>query len=198
MEREHVPGVDRQRVREGGRSARVRGAVSDAVLSLLAEGRVEFSMVEVAERAGVSRKTLYRWWPTHDDLLVEALSQHVRRLPVPSTGGWEGDVRAFAHALAEFAADPVEVATGALLVGRRFPEFARLVMEHYRPVRDAWRELVELGVEAGEVNPSLDPEIVVNTLVAPLFMAPLTTGRSMRHDEVDALVDVILAATRSR
>src|SRR5699024_7806531 len=70
----------RVRTRAGGRSAKVREAVADACLAFLAEGRIDFTMVDVAERAGVSRKTLYRWWPTHEDVLVEGLSRHARQV----------------------------------------------------------------------------------------------------------------------
>ncbi len=193
-----VPEPERQRVREGGRSERVRRAVGEAVLSILAEGRWQFSTVEVAERAEVSRRTIYRWWPTHDDLLIEAVDLHVLRVPLPSTGAWNDDVRTFAHALAAFAADPVEVATGALLASRLYPDFAAMVVDRYEPVLAAWRLMAARGRQSGEVNSDLDPDTIVNMLVSPLLMAPLMTGRPMRAADVDKAVDVIVAATRPR
>lgn len=126
-----------ERARAGGRSERVRREVGDAVLSLLAEGRFSFTFVEVAERAGVSRRTLYRWWPTREELMREGLSRHVRRAPRPDTVAWESDVRTFARDLAEFAADPIEVATGALLASRDHSNFAELLIAQYQPVLDA-------------------------------------------------------------
>ena len=193
-----VPSPSRHRVREGGRSERVRRAVGEAVLTILAEGRWQFSVVEVAERAGVNRRTLYRWWPTTADLVAEALDQHVPRVPVPvPTGGpWPVDVRAFAHALAEFAADPVEIATAALLAGRAHPELADVVTARYRPVLEAWREMASAARDRGELNADLDPESVMATLVAPLLLQPLMTGRPVGPDDVDKLVDVVLAASR--
>ena len=87
----------RTRQRAGGRSEQVRLAVGRAVHALLAEGRYPFTTVEVAERAEVNRRTLYRWWPTHDLLLAEALHHHVRLVEVPDTGSWAEDLRVFAH-----------------------------------------------------------------------------------------------------
>lgn len=185
-------------MREGGRSERVRLAVGDAVRSILSEGRWQFSIVEVAERAAVSRRTLYRWWPTTADLLAEALDQHVLRVPVPTAGVWEQDVRDFAHALAGFAADPVEIATGALLASRTHPELADVVTARYQPVLAVWREMASQARDRGELNPELSPGMVVTALVSPLLMAPLMTGRPMRPRDVDQLVEVILAATRPR
>lgn len=191
-----APTTSRKRVREGGRSERVRRAVGEAVLSILAEGRWQFSMVEVAERAGVNRRTLYRWWPTTADLVAEALDQHVLRVPVPTAGVWEVDVRDFAHALARFAADPVELATGALLASRAHPELADVVTARYQPALDAWQDMASEAGARGDLNPDLDPDTVVTTLVAPLLLSPLMSGRPLPADAVDRLVDVILAATR--
>ncbi|WP_216694230.1 TetR/AcrR family transcriptional regulator [Dietzia psychralcaliphila] len=193
-----APSSESGRIREGGRSERVRQAVGDAVLSILAEGRWTFSTVEVAERAGVSRRTVYRWWPTHDDLLVEGLQRHVRRVPLPTSGVWETDLREFAHALSRFAADPVEVATGALVASRLHPEITATVVDHYRPVLAAWRQLAKRAGGREHGDHGLDPDILVGMLVSPLLMSPLMTGRPMRPEDVDKVVDVILAATRPR
>ena len=188
----------RVRARAGGRSEEVRRAVGEACLSFLAEGRVDFTTVDLAERAGVSRKTIYRWWPTHMDVLVEGLSMHVRRVSVPDTGNWETDVREFANRIAEYAADPVEVATAAVMASRRDPEFDRLVIDQYAPVRRAWQAMVERAIDRGDANSDHSPEAVVNVLVSPLFMAPMMMGRKAADDEIEHTVAMVLAATRPR
>jgi AcrR family transcriptional regulator len=185
-----------ERVRTGGRSEKVRVAVGEACLRFLAEGRFDFTTVEVAARAGVSRKTIYRWWPTHNDLLVEALSMHVRQVAPPDTGSWESDVRAFAEQIAEFAASPVEVASAALMASHRYPDFNRLVLEQYRPVQRAWQQMAQRAIDRGEANSDHTPEAMVNTLTAPLFMAPMMLGRRSTPEEVERIVGIVLAATR--
>ncbi|WP_106398420.1 TetR/AcrR family transcriptional regulator [Actinocorallia populi] len=190
------PAPARVRTRSGGRSERVRRAVGEAVLAFLAEGKVAFTTVEVAERAGVSRRTLYRWWPEHDDLLVEALSLHVRKVEPPDTGSWESDVRAFAHLVAAFAADPVDLAMSGIMAGRRHPDFNALVIDQYRPVLDAWRQMVARAVARGEAGDAHAPGTVVTMLVSPLFLGPLMLGRPSSEDEIDRMVDLVLAATR--
>ncbi len=185
-----------ERVRSGGRSEKVRRAVGEACLGFLAEGRLDFTTVEVAARAGVSRKTIYRWWPTHNDLLVEAVSMHVRQVNPPDTGSWATDVRAFAEMIAEYADSPVEVACASLMASRRYPEFNKLVLEQYRPVLDAWKEMAQRAIDRGEANSDHTPEAMVNALAAPLFMAPMTLGRRSSGDELERIVRVVLAATR--
>lgn len=190
---------DRVRVRSGGRSEKVRAAVGQATLSFLAEGEVAFTVVDVAARAGVGRRTVYRWWPTRDDLLVEALRVHVRRVPtVAASGSWEQDFRALAHDLAEFAADPVEVAIATIMAGGQHPDFNELVLTQWRPAMDSWRDLVQGAVARGEVAESCDPGAVVNTLLARIFFSPLTMRRPLGSGDVDALVDLLLTGTRVR
>lgn len=189
-------GQERTRTRSGGRSAEVRRAVGEATLNLLARGRVDFTMVEVAEAAGVGRRTLYRWWPTQTDLLIEALDRHVRHVPTAvSTGDWSTDLRSLAHALAAFAADPVELAIATIMAGRRHPEFNALVARGWEPAIASWHALYESAAAAGQAAPGHDPETVFNTLLGPVFLGPLMLGRAIAPDQVDRVVDLMLAAT---
>jgi AcrR family transcriptional regulator len=70
-------------------------------MSLLAEaGYARLTMEKVAERAGVSKDSLYRRWPNKVALVAEALQHRARAVPeVPDTGSLPGDVRAFLRAL---------------------------------------------------------------------------------------------------
>ena len=61
--------------RRGGHAARRRALaiLSAATDLLLARGPGAVSMDTVAERAGVSKATIYRWWPTKETLALDAL-----------------------------------------------------------------------------------------------------------------------------
>lgn len=75
----------------------------------------------------MGRRTVYRWWPTREDLLREALGAHVRRVPtVEDSGSWERDLCALADRLAQFAADPVEIALAQLMAGGQHLEFNQM------------------------------------------------------------------------
>ncbi|MEU0936302.1 TetR-like C-terminal domain-containing protein [Embleya sp. NPDC005971] len=186
----------RGRVRSGGRSEKVRRAVAQAVLDLLAEGVVDFGPSEVAARADLNRKTIYRWWPTYDDLVREGLAAHSGAVEVPDTGSWAKDLRLLADRLAAFFAGPVEVSTSAIIAGRRNPELSTLILEHFEPIQESWRAVVTRAAARGEIDPTCTPEAVVNLLVSQLVLAPLLLGRASTGAEVDALVDLVLRATR--
>ena len=56
------------------RSERARKAILEAAAELLlARGLSAVSMDAVAERAGVSKATIYRWWATKETLALDAL-----------------------------------------------------------------------------------------------------------------------------
>src|SRR5436309_15957251 len=82
--------------RPGGRSARIRQAVLDAAFAELGEkGYGGLSIEAVAQRSGVAKTTVYRRWPTRDELVADALdSRSDRNEPLPDTGPLRGDLKA--------------------------------------------------------------------------------------------------------
>lgn len=188
----------RERQRAGGRSEKVRLCVGRAVLDLLAQGRFPFTTTEVAERAGVNRRTLYRWWPTQDLLLAEALTHHARGVAIPDTGSWASDVRTFAHRVAAFAADPVDVTITRIMVTGLYPEFNAAVSTHFAPALAGWNQMLRRAVDRGDADGTHPPATVIGALVSPLFLAPLTLGQAADTRTVDHLVDLVLDATRPR
>ena len=71
-------------------------AILDAAQELLAEkGLGGFSIEEVARRARAGKPTIYRWWPTKTQLLLEVYGRIKERLDYPDSGSLEGDVAGF-------------------------------------------------------------------------------------------------------
>jgi AcrR family transcriptional regulator len=69
---------------------------------LLARGLVAVSMESVAERAGVSKATIYRWWPTKEALALDALY-------------YDWDVTADARITDRFVSDVVTMVVHAVI-----------------------------------------------------------------------------------
>lgn len=79
------------------RSQRARRAILAAALEIAAEhGPERLTMEGVAERAGVSKETLYRWWHSKTEVLLEALGEYGEQtIPVPATGSLARDLKIF-------------------------------------------------------------------------------------------------------
>jgi AcrR family transcriptional regulator len=92
------------------RSERARKAILAAALALAAEeGPAGLHMEAIARRAGVSKETLYRWWHSKTDVVLDALAERGQQtIPLPDTGTLHGDLRAFLRATVD-SANPATV-----------------------------------------------------------------------------------------
>lgn len=73
--------TDTERPADGrtARRDRNRLAVLDAVLELFAEGNLDPGVHEVAERSGVSLRSVYRYFEDLDELVTAAIDRHLQR-----------------------------------------------------------------------------------------------------------------------
>lgn len=86
------------------RSESARAAVLHAVDNLLVEvGYAALTMKGIAERAGVGRQTVYRWWSNKAEVLYEASAIDARHeLSVSSSGDPRKDLKTYLDALVTF------------------------------------------------------------------------------------------------
>jgi AcrR family transcriptional regulator len=115
------------------RSEAARIAVLHAVDDLLVEiGYSAMTMKGIAERAGVGRMTVYRWWPTKAHILIEACAEDARgELTVAQHADPVRTMTDFLVNLARFlTASPAGAAYRALLgEAQHDPEVGRLVAD---------------------------------------------------------------------
>src|SRR5690348_17982296 len=85
-----------RRPRGRPRSEKAQQAILDAATALLIEhGLDAVSMDELADLAGVSKATVYRWWPSKHVLALDVLAADWSAIrPAPrDTGTLRGDLR---------------------------------------------------------------------------------------------------------
>lgn len=150
---------------------------------------------DVAERSGVSRTTIYRWWPTPTDLLREALAFHSRRLDSPDTGSWPGDVHALLSQVAAFLSDPIERAQNSIMASGLYPAFSEVSLDFYQPLVAAWRHIVERGIDRGEVSRDVAPQVVLALMLSPLLAITLIERRSPTAEEIREFGKLVVRAT---
>lgn len=184
------------RRRPGGRSARVRSAVLRATLDeLAAVGYGDLSFESVAHRAGVHKTTLYRHWPSREALVREALlARSEVTVPIPDTGSLGADLIAFAEAVvANITAPDYEA------IVRAVASDARTEGALGDAARGFWRERFQLariivlrGIGRGEIGADVDPNVLLESLVGPLYLRLLITREPLDDAFVEGLVTQLI------
>jgi AcrR family transcriptional regulator len=98
----------RERMRIGGRSARIQSEVHKAVKELQSGiDRDEITVPMIAARAGVPPSTIYRRWGDLSELLADVAVERLRPVADPDdTGTTNGDLKAFAEQYMEEFSSP--------------------------------------------------------------------------------------------
>ncbi|MGY4711322.1 TetR/AcrR family transcriptional regulator [Mycolicibacterium sp. CBM1] len=188
-------------VRTGGRSARVRKAILDAAVAELTDsGYAALTVEAVAARAGVNKTTVYRRWPTLDDLLVDALTAwSVEALPVPETGDIETDLLALGRELAEVLNGGVgrQVVAMVLTAGLRSADLGEATRRYFDNQTQRARPAVERAIERGQLPEHCDADALLATFRAPLFYRMVTTGDPIDEALIARATQVALTAARA-
>jgi AcrR family transcriptional regulator len=156
--------------RPGGRSARVRDAVHEAVVELLAAGEIDAAIPKIAERAGVNPTSIYRRWGNRDNLLLDAAVTRLRTTsPIPDTGSLRGDLAGWAEGVERSMRDPHGQILLRALVATMAPE--REPIEYLRARGDDLQKTIDAAAARGEAVPSVDD--VLDFVLAPLYLRVL-------------------------
>jgi AcrR family transcriptional regulator len=149
-----------------------RKRVLQAALEVLDEdGLPGFTMEAVARRAGASKATLYRRWPSVGALLIDAMDATFQPLPVPDTGHVQTDL---AHLLTAFVTllehTPYPRLLAAFIdAAERDPTLAALHADLTRRRREPALIVLARAQERGHLPDDLDLEVLTDLLASPFF-----------------------------
>jgi AcrR family transcriptional regulator len=150
------------------RNEQTRRAILDATQRLLREdGYPGLTVGGIARAAGVGRQTIYRWWPSKADVVLEALIEWgATTVPVPAGDGTtlEQRLTTFITATFEGANDPGAAAFLKALAAesQRNPEFAPRFAEFLAARRAVLHDL--LAPEVAEPQRALTTDLVFGLL----------------------------------
>src|SRR6478609_2482988 len=189
---------ERQPVRRpGGRSARVGAQVHQAVTELIGErGYGNFTVGEVAARAGVADSSIYRRWGSLEKLLTDvALTRLDARSPMPDTGSLAGDLRTYATQVAREITGPdgPAVLHLAVALSGSGEQGVRAGQELRAERTRQLQSVLDRARERGEDTPDgLDALEVLDHVLAPMYVRVLFGMVPLAPDYVDGLVDRLL------
>lgn len=177
------------------RIARTRTAVLDAATALLArEGSAGFTIDGVAALSGVAKTTIYRHWPSKDDLLMAAVACYERVEDVPDTGTVRGDLVSELSRLAkELATEQWSKSLPAMIdQAERDDDLAAQWHAIVRQKSTPMRHILERACTRGEIRRDVDIELTLASLCGALFYRRLLLHTRTTRPQVERVVDSAL------
>ncbi len=173
-------------------------ALAAAVGVAVDSGVARFSVDEVARRSGVAKTTIYRNWPTRQDLLFDALNEVLVPDPTPDTGSLVGDIKLVVDAIAAMDAEVRrfhrKMFSGLLAASIDDAKVEQLYrrMVEYRTA--PLRASLERARDRGEVQPDVDLNVAADMIMGAVLTRVLVKGETFTADEVDHLMLLISRA----
>jgi len=155
------------------RNQRSRQAILDAALELCGEiGYGHLTIEGIAARAGVSKKTIYRWWPSRTAVVVEALDEAVdSSLSHPDTGDLAEDMHTQITALIDLLTPPERSPICALIADNlQYPEVAGDLRDRLvQPRIDSFNERIRKAQQRGELPPDANLDVALDLFYGPIY-----------------------------
>ncbi|MGJ5897380.1 TetR/AcrR family transcriptional regulator [Streptomyces niveiscabiei] len=185
------------------RSETSRRAIYAAALSLVAEtGYTKTTIEGIAARAGVGKQTIYRWWGSKADVLLEAFldlgEQQAGAEAAPGildTGDLAADLKLVLRATIDNLMDPrfdgpARALSAEGLIDEKLGR--AVVAKLLEPNFELYVERLRSAADAGQLRPAVDPRIALELFVAPLAQRWLQRTGELSYAYTDTIVEYAL------
>jgi AcrR family transcriptional regulator len=175
------------------RSEESRMAILAAAFELAGEiGYTGLTIEGIAARSGAGKQTIYRWWPSKADVLLDALATKADlHIPVPDEGSYAEDLRAFLTASFRMGSDQrvIDVLRSLMAHAQIDDDFGqrfRAAFLHRR--RDALAVILDRAQARGDLPPSLSPGTAADIVFGVIWYRMLATRQPADQQLADELV----------
>jgi AcrR family transcriptional regulator len=184
------------------RGAALEDAILAAAYAELSEvGYTSFTVEAVATRARTGKASIYRRWPTKQELVMDTLCD---RLPTPAQCGLErifddsvttaDALREVARAISRTLASPAGCAMRAIKCeAAADPELARAIDDRFQaPRRAALLAMLSRGVARGEVRPEAVTQLVADVLPAVLSHRVILQREQITESDITEIIEQVI------
>ena len=178
------------------RSARSQKAIIDATNALLKEkGGTGLTIEAIAKRAGVGKPTIYRWWPSLADLVLEVLlGQADAEIAVPPFRSLRETLGRFLRQSMKVIADGAGVHLRFLMAhAQQNDAFRERFRENFTARRRAVLKSIFLeAARRGEIGSERDLDLLVDMVFGAMWFRLLVGHHAMDESFADELTEVII------
>ena len=163
----------------------------------------DISVERIAAQAGVGKQTIYRWYDSKADLMLDAFLARYAEIMPPAmlSGDPLANLRDYLHHLVEvLPSHTIEGGYRALYAEAQFDRnfrerFAEIVL---RRRRDLVRAFIIAAVHKKQLRADIDPDILVGAILSPILMKFFATVELPDKAFADKVLDLVLrgAATK--
>ena len=173
-----------------------RAILAAAQEELLARGPGDLTIEGIAARAGVGKQTIYRWWPSKADVVLDAMLDRASAdIPVPDEGSLGADLRAFLTSTFRMRDEQRPVLVGLMAQSVLDPVFGQAFRERFLALRRATlRSLFERAAERGEIAPEADVALLVDMIYGTLWYRLLVEHGPLDDDTARDLAALVARA----
>jgi AcrR family transcriptional regulator len=187
---------DAVRGRGRPRDEEARSRILEASLEALEElGYPGVTCEAIAQRAGASKATIYRWWPHKEAVMLEALRESVaQELPFPDSGSLKEDIRIQLRNFVKLLrSSRGRVFKGMIAAAQSDSKVAAAFLTIWVLPR---REFARRGLEkyAGELRPGVDLGVVLDQIYGPLYYRLLIGHETLTTKLADQITELVWGA----
>lgn len=179
---------------------RPRRAILQATMEMLSqEGYHTMTIEAIAARAGVGKKTIYRWWPSKAAVVLEALTTYTEaHVPFSDTGSLEGDLQVyFEHSFPDLQEKLGTALHGLAAEAQLNPEFAHEFQRMFIvPRRETLIALLQRGVQRGEIAPDTNLDVLVDLIYGAKWYRPLLHPAPLDEAFTREIVELIMRLSK--
>jgi AcrR family transcriptional regulator len=180
------------------RSEETRRAILAAAMDELIErGYAALTVEGIAARAGAGKQTIYRWWSSKADVVLDAmLVTAASRITVPDEGTLAADLTAFLRATFR-QRDQRPVLVGLMAQALLDPVFAEAFRDRFLFARRAaLRQVLDRAAVRGELGADVDLDLVLDVVFGVLWYRILVDHAPLGESAGRELAEFVLRAVR--
>lgn len=177
-------------------------AILSAAISLVAEKGFENVTVEaIANRAGVGKQTIYRWWRSKGEVVLEAINDGFADVAAfPDSGDIVADLRTQMENVTVklTTTDFGSAYRGLIAAAQSDPGIARKHIEQIiEPASVACRERLIRARNAGQIRPDADMQTIIDLLYGAIYYRLLLSTRPLATEQVSEAIEIVFSGLRT-
>ncbi len=184
------------------RSEKTRLAILAATADLLEEGGFNAIAIEsIAARAGVSKVTIYKWWPTRGSVAIDAyFHRYSQTISFPDTGHVGEDLTAQILVMIEaFRGRAGEIMAELIGQAQMDPALAETLRTGWlQPRREVSATVIQRGIDRGELRGDVDMAVLLDELYGPVYYRLVARHEPLTDEFARELVSNTLNGVRAR